>query len=90
MNRDRERESRGRCFWLGGKTAENGGSFARKAAALTGGGFFYFKINTTYVLFGLSAVWRAAFSRCIWAMSSRASSSVISWVPFWSHGRGKY
>ena len=73
----RERNSRER--WL----------FARKAAALTGCGF-YSKINTTYVIFGLCAFWRAAFSRCIWAMSSRASSSVISWVPFWSHGRGKY
>ena len=46
--------------------------------------------NWTYVLFVLFAFCRAAFSRCIWAMSSRASSSVISWVPFWSHGRGKY
>lgn len=44
MNRDRERESRGRCFWLGGKPAENGGSFARKAADLTGGGFFTLKL----------------------------------------------
>ena len=29
---------------LGGKTAENGGFFARKAVALTGGGFFTLKL----------------------------------------------
>ena len=83
------RENGGFASRLASETRENGGSYARKAAALTGGGF-YFKINTTYVIFGLCAVWMAAFSRCIWAMSSRASSSVISWVSFWSHGRGKY